>query len=183
MPPYPYQYPSTKDLRTLYQLERGAPKPRAEMLNENGKSQHQRRTHAACAPRRARAPRVDRRDPFPIVRRTRRGVEMPLRDAPHCVRRGDRERGDRSPRTRRPTADRMNTRTWQRAGIGTLCGRCGATIAKGDPVLRIVMVRGGHTLRFVRCAKCDGPAPPDLPPLVVRSTTIAPSALHRVGTL
>jgi len=64
-----------------------------------------------------------------------------------------------------------------------LCGRCGATIAKGDPVLRIVMVRGGHTLRFVRCAKCDGPAPPDLPPLVVRSTTIAPSALHRVGTL
>jgi hypothetical protein len=57
-------------------------------------------------------------------------------------------------------------------------------IPKAAPVLVIEFARGGrHALRFFRCAECDGPAPPDLPPFVERVNTIAPSALHRVGSL
>lgn len=78
----------------------------------------------------------------------------------------------------------MSTRTWSRSAIPTRCGRCGELINKGDPVLLIAMVprASGRALRFVRCGACEGPAPPDLPPLVERAP-IAPSALHRVGSL
>lgn len=79
----------------------------------------------------------------------------------------------------------MNSRKWIRLAIPTRCGRCGDLLGKGDPVLVIAMARArtGRALRFVRCAACEGPAPPDLPAFVERSTAIAPSALHRVGAL
>jgi hypothetical protein len=76
----------------------------------------------------------------------------------------------------------MSDRVWHRAPVPTLCGGCNALIDKGTPLLRITMARGGRVLRFVRCAACEGPAPPDLPALVERAP-IAPSALHRVSTL
>ena len=76
----------------------------------------------------------------------------------------------------------MSDRVWERAPVPTLCGGCNALIDKGDPLLRITMARGGRVLRFVRCARCEGPAPPDLPALVERAP-IAPSALHRVSGL
>lgn len=77
----------------------------------------------------------------------------------------------------------MSSRTWIRNPIPTCCGHCGGVLEKGDAALVITMARGGRVLRFVRCAACEGPAPPDLPAFVERSTAIAPSALHRVGAL
>jgi hypothetical protein len=77
----------------------------------------------------------------------------------------------------------MNARTWIRASLPTHCGRCGGDVHKGDPILVIELVRAEHVLRFVRCAACEGPAPPDLPPFVERSNVILASALRRVGRL
>ena len=83
-------------------------------------------------------------------------------------------------------------RTWTRTPIATVCGGCGYVLSKGDPLLLITVTyaapdgRGQDFMRPVqrkRCAKCEGPAPPDLAPYVARTTEITPSALHRVGTL
>jgi hypothetical protein len=60
-------------------------------------------------------------------------------------------------------------RTWTRAPLGTheRCGQCGAVIAPGAPVLRITLPAVVRALR--RCEACVGPAPPDLPALIVRA--------------
>jgi len=64
-------------------------------------------------------------------------------------------------------------RTWERVAVATLCGGCGAGLDVGDPVLVMTRERGtAKPLRFVRCAGCAGPAPPDLPALIVKDNTI-----------
>ena len=61
-------------------------------------------------------------------------------------------------------------RTWTRVVTrSTMCGRCGRELLQGDPVLCIA-VNGGRALR--RCDRCEGPAPPDLPPFVERADPI-----------
>jgi hypothetical protein len=58
-------------------------------------------------------------------------------------------------------------RAWERVRVGQLCGRCGAALEVGDPILVITLVRGTRRPRqFIRCAGCEGPAPPDLPLLI-----------------
>lgn len=60
----------------------------------------------------------------------------------------------------RPTGGSM--RTWTRAIARLSCGNCNEEIAKGDPVLEISFGR----IVKKRCGKCEGPPPPDLPPLI-----------------
>lgn len=75
-------------------------------------------------------------------------------------------------------------RSWERIAVATLCGGCGRTLMKGDPVLVIARPRAtGKPLRFLRCDRCEGPAPPDLPALVVRDNTIAATPLKRLAPL
>jgi hypothetical protein len=50
-------------------------------------------------------------------------------------------------------------KTWIRAGVGQVCGRCGTPVPLGAALLVITL----PTTRLTRCAACDGPAPPDLP--------------------
>jgi hypothetical protein len=58
-------------------------------------------------------------------------------------------------------------RAWARARVGRLCGGCGAPLEVGDPILVITIARGTRPPRhFIRCAACEGPAPPDLPAVV-----------------
>ena len=58
-----------------------------------------------------------------------------------------------------------------------MCGRCGRELVQGDPVLYIEI---GHNRRVLRrCEQCEGPAPPDLPPFVERTTAITPTPLTR----
>lgn len=59
-------------------------------------------------------------------------------------------------------------RTWTRAAMDHVCGRCGEPIAKGDALVRIT-VPGVHQA-LLRCQACElateGTAPPaDLPPV------------------
>jgi len=69
---------------------------------------------------------------------------------------------------------------WHRAAVDTICGLCGVHIAVGEPVhvfeLPGVRFRRGQK---VRCATCDGPAPPDLPPLVLEREPSKPFAMTR----
>lgn len=58
------------------------------------------------------------------------------------------------------------TRTWGRAVMVLRCGLCGASIPKGDPLVRVrvpVLKRA-----LYRCKACVGPAPSNLPALVER---------------
>jgi hypothetical protein len=73
-------------------------------------------------------------------------------------------------------------RAWERVGVpSTLCGRCGRELLKGESVLVITRPRGtAKPLRFVRCDRCEGPAPPDLPPLVERDNRITPTPMARL---
>jgi hypothetical protein len=72
-------------------------------------------------------------------------------------------------------------RTWERLRVGTLCGACGRQLDVGDPVLVFIIERGNHpTIRRVRCDQCEGPAPPDLPELVVTTHAITPTPLTRL---
>jgi hypothetical protein len=59
--------------------------------------------------------------------------------------------------------------TWLRVAIGATvrCGHCGAVLLAGTPVARVVLPRVRRVL--ARCETCVGPAPPDLPALVVRA--------------
>lgn len=58
-------------------------------------------------------------------------------------------------------------RTWERARAACLCGLCGRILAKGDAVLVFSIARGTRPpIRRIRCDRCEGPAPPDLPALV-----------------
>jgi hypothetical protein len=68
---------------------------------------------------------------------------------------------------------------WQRAILPTQCGGCSSVIAIGAPmkVFMLSAVRAGRRTK-VRCEKCDGPAPPDLPEHVARAA-ITPLAMTR----
>jgi hypothetical protein len=71
-------------------------------------------------------------------------------------------------------------RTWGRVTVrATTCGRCGRELVQGDPVLLIELPRSRKVLRLQRCDQCEGPAPPDLPPFVERTSGITPTPLAR----
>lgn len=57
---------------------------------------------------------------------------------------------------------------WSRAVSATLCGGCAARLAEGDPILLRTLPNVKR--EFVRGVCCAGPAPPDLPAHVVRSS-------------
>ena len=67
-------------------------------------------------------------------------------------------------------------RTWKRTPFACLCGLCGETVLVGKPVLEIRVTFGSARTPslHIRCEKCLGPAPPDLPPLVERAIEFAP---------
>ena len=68
-------------------------------------------------------------------------------------------------------------RTWTRADRVTLCGRCEHRfLSVGEPML-VIRLQGRE---FIRGARGEGPAPPDLPPLVER-TGITPTPLVRLA--
>jgi hypothetical protein len=55
-------------------------------------------------------------------------------------------------------------KTWRRATIAEVCGRCGGPIAVGDPELQYQFTAVPRPLR--RCPACAGePVPSDLPEL------------------
>jgi hypothetical protein len=70
---------------------------------------------------------------------------------------------------------------WTRLAIGARCGGCGRELEKGDPVL--VRRISTMTRRFIRCTTCEGPAPPDLPALIVTRSAYEPINLTRFGIL
>jgi hypothetical protein len=72
-------------------------------------------------------------------------------------------------------------RTWTRAPRVRRCGRCGTDVAVGAPYLSIRLAGTGREL--VRCATCEGPAPPDLPALIEPRSAHEPINLTRFGIL
>jgi hypothetical protein len=81
-------------------------------------------------------------------------------------------------------------RTWTRATVPTLCGGCNRLLDKGEPVLVIEIAfcaadyttsppKDRRPIRRVRCDRCEGPAPPDLPAFVERSSAITPTPLTK----
>lgn len=60
-------------------------------------------------------------------------------------------------------------RTWVRRDVPCYCGNCGETVNAGEPLLEITSEKIRRPLH--RCASCEGPAPPDLPPIVVKHQT------------
>jgi hypothetical protein len=50
-------------------------------------------------------------------------------------------------------------KTWTRAGVGHVCGRCGEPFAEGAPMAVLTL----RTTTLYRCASCAGPAPADVP--------------------
>ena len=59
-------------------------------------------------------------------------------------------------------------RTWTRARRICECGLCGQALAVGDPIVEYVTDRWTKLLTFIRCASCEGGAPPDLPLVIER---------------
>lgn len=57
-------------------------------------------------------------------------------------------------------------RAWQRASFRTFCGRCGAEIGRGDPML-VIQVFDAKWKKS-RCPNCAGEAVPVLPELAAR---------------
>jgi hypothetical protein len=55
-------------------------------------------------------------------------------------------------------------RSWHRAVVDVTCGLCTERIASGEPVQRISLPALKRPLW--RCARCVGPAPPDLPAVI-----------------
>ena len=75
-------------------------------------------------------------------------------------------------------------RTWERLHAATLCGACGRPLEVGDPVLVFIIERGTRPpIRRVRCDRCEGPAPPDLPAFIQLSNAITPTPLTRFAPL
>lgn len=80
-------------------------------------------------------------------------------------------------------------RAWARVAVATLCGGCNRQLAKGDPILVIDFeFRADYTtsppkarraVRRIRCDRCEGPAPPDLPAFVEQSNAITPTPMTR----
>jgi hypothetical protein len=83
-------------------------------------------------------------------------------------------------------------RTWKRVVVAGICGGCNRLLAKGEPVLVIEITyqpkaasertigRLGRVVTRMRCDRCEGPAPPDLPAFVERTNAIAPTPMTRV---
>ncbi len=62
------------------------------------------------------------------------------------------------------------SRIWQKSQLPVLCGRCGATVAAGEPVQQVSLL--GLRRPLWRCQGCaQGEVPPDLPAHVERSQT------------
>lgn len=72
----------------------------------------------------------------------------------------------------------MSTRTWTRAESPKICGHCrGARVIKvGEPM--VVFTLPGSSLKRYRCQSCEGPAPPDLAPLVPRAAPTFKPLVH-----
>jgi hypothetical protein len=83
-------------------------------------------------------------------------------------------------------------RTWTRVAVpATLCGGCNRELHRGDPVLVIEVTyqpkaatertigRTGRVVTRVRCDRCEGPAPPDLPALVEQNNAITPRPMTK----
>jgi hypothetical protein len=64
--------------------------------------------------------------------------------------------------------------TWTRAAAGRAytCGLCGHVLEVGEAMKVIAIDRVARV--SIRCT-CDGPAPPDLPPLPARAEVPAPA--------
>lgn len=65
---------------------------------------------------------------------------------------------------------------WRRALWAVRCGGCNAPIAAGSPVLVLVVAGRREKIRGV-C--CDGPAPPDLPAVVLERDPPKPFVMTR----
>lgn len=72
-------------------------------------------------------------------------------------------------------------RAWERVSVpSVLCGGCNRLLTTGEPVLVIELVyRGGRSVRRMRCDRCEGPAPPDLPAFIERSNAITPTPMKK----
>lgn len=64
-------------------------------------------------------------------------------------------------------------RTWKRADVAHLCGRCGQTIAASAPMQVIELPQTKR--RLFRCAACADAAVPDLPVVSRPVVEIQPS--------
>ncbi len=70
-------------------------------------------------------------------------------------------------------------RAWTRAAMRLSCGNCSEEIASGDPVLEISF---GRVVKK-RCAKCEGPAPPDLPERIEQyKSDTTPESMRGIAT-
>jgi hypothetical protein len=77
-------------------------------------------------------------------------------------------------------------RTWTRAALDHVCGRCGLPIGKGDPLVRVTLAGVGHAL--LRCQACESATegtmpPPDLPTEGRTATTRPALDFTRLGLL
>jgi hypothetical protein len=57
-------------------------------------------------------------------------------------------------------------RTWTRSAIRRECGRGRHVILPNEPALRLTFAAPASAVLW-RCVECEGPAPEDIPPLVV----------------
>ena len=67
-------------------------------------------------------------------------------------------------------------REWRRANRRQLCGGCNRRVAIDDPILVLQI----GSVEKIRCALCAGPAPPDLPAVIV-TAVILPFDFARSG--
>jgi len=59
-------------------------------------------------------------------------------------------------------------RKWTKLRYRVKCGGCGQDIYPNQPTLLIEMLQlGPRGRRRYRCCECEGPAPPDLPDVIV----------------
>jgi hypothetical protein len=75
--------------------------------------------------------------------------------------------------------------TWERATFDRLCPMCNRVVKVGEPILvyRFTPAPPRKTpIEKIRCASCDGPAPPDLPAHIEEAPR-PPLAMHRLGLL
>lgn len=72
-------------------------------------------------------------------------------------------------------------KAWRHAFETVVCGGVHDEpryIQAGEPVLEMtVKLASGTTVTFVRCTRCEGPAPPDLPAQIVRDVPVDATAI------
>lgn len=69
---------------------------------------------------------------------------------------------------------------WRRVAFARLCGGCGQVIYQDQPAKFFKLETMKREL--VRCADCEGPAPPNLPPHGPRRTTKPMQSLMRAAS-